>query len=658
MHRSGTSAVAGYLEQLGFAVPSETLPPHPQDNPGGYFEPRELVQLNNGLLREMGASWQSFDPIDPGCFSAANVAGFRSDARAYLQKVGVGKQSLVLKDPRLTRLMPFWAPLLKECDPDFRLVHVLRDACSVAVSLGRRALDPKLAPAAIEDPLHGTLLWLRYNLDLCCQARALGVSPWVVGYEEFVSERGVRETLLRSLGLSAITKEFVPNRPGRADAEPDLPADWIHVLKAVADAIRRLDVDALNGIDALASQPIPASNQRAPDLPPVELLAAARVRHVSAHWSKPWPYLDTPKKQTSTPGRDPGRDGILFVTADAGTRGHLYRVKNPVDALSRKGLTTHWTTLEHVSSDLSVLAGYRHLIVHRCEWGEGLAALYRAARAAGIRIVYDIDDLVFDPAVLEAGEVDFIQRLNQAERAMWRARFKKYRQALCHADLSLVPTASLQEAAEAAGTPSVIKPNGLSPETIALSRFWASRPLSGARRLGYASGTPTHQGDFAQIEDVLIDCLGQHPDWTITVIGHLDVTSLRKRLGAGRVETRPVVAHINLAFELARLDLTVAPLEMNNAFCAGKSPLKWFEAAAVDVPVIASETGAFRDAIRHGKTGLLAADETEWAVALERLMSSADERRAIASAASEDVLGRFAEDIIADALIRELDLIG
>ena len=88
-----------------------------------------------------------------------------------------------------------------------------------------------------------------------------------------------------------------------------------------------------------------------------------------------------------------------------------------------------------------------------------------------------------------------------------------------------------------------------------------------------------------------------------------------------------------LADELARFDINLAPLEPGNVFCEAKSELKFFEAALVDVPTIASPSGPFCRCIRDGETGFLADCEPEWYDRLTTLVADPGLRRRMGHAA-------------------------
>jgi glycosyltransferase involved in cell wall biosynthesis len=96
-----------------------------------------------------------------------------------------------------------------------------------------------------------------------------------------------------------------------------------------------------------------------------------------------------------------------------------------------------------------------------------------------------------------------------------------------------------------------------------------------------------------------------------------------------------------LPWELARFDINLAPLEVDNPYCEAKSELKFFEAALVIVPTIASPTHPFKSAIRDGQNGFLASTQGEW---LDRMMTLHDDlqlREKLGQAAWHDVQGPY-----------------
>ena len=59
MHRSGTSALSGTLNKLGFYLGKELIKEYP-DNIKGFFENKDIVEFNkNKLLPFYNSSWSS-----------------------------------------------------------------------------------------------------------------------------------------------------------------------------------------------------------------------------------------------------------------------------------------------------------------------------------------------------------------------------------------------------------------------------------------------------------------------------------------------------------------------------------------------------------------------------------------------------------------------
>src|SRR5690606_3788648 len=76
----------------------------------------------------------------------------------------------------------------------------------------------------------------------------------------------------------------------------------------------------------------------------------------------------------------------------------------------------------------------------------------------------------------------------------------------------------------------------------------------------------------------------------------------------------------------------------DNAFAAGKSPIKALQYAACRIPCIGSPIGATKEILRDGETGLAALDPESWQKSLLRLIDSENERRRLGDAARQNFL--------------------
>jgi hypothetical protein len=151
MHRSGTSALAGALEAMGFEVgPNEDLMPADIGNPEGYFELLSVVQANDDLLAHFGGRWDSPPEFGPNWTHDSAAVEFVKTNRAALRAL-FGSDRFLLKDPRISLLLPLWRQITND---EGCAVVIVRDPLEVAASLHRRNALPTLT---------GLALWAAYN---------------------------------------------------------------------------------------------------------------------------------------------------------------------------------------------------------------------------------------------------------------------------------------------------------------------------------------------------------------------------------------------------------------------------------------------------------------------------------------------------------------
>jgi hypothetical protein len=137
MHRSGTSALARGLQMLGVYLGNDFISPKP-DNPTGYWEDRNIYEINERLLAVFGLKWEEVALIDDARWDAPEVEPLRIEAVKYLRSQFVSHPLWGFKDPRTIRLLPFWSSVLRSLDVDESYLLVIRNPRSVANSLIRR----------------------------------------------------------------------------------------------------------------------------------------------------------------------------------------------------------------------------------------------------------------------------------------------------------------------------------------------------------------------------------------------------------------------------------------------------------------------------------------------------------------------------------------
>lgn len=326
---------------------------------------------------------------------------------------------------------------------------------------------------------------------------------------------------------------------------------------------------------------------------------------------------------------------MLIVSGCEGAT-QRYRCFNHDEQLRLSGIRSRVVSQGH--PDLQRLSlGYGFVILHRVALDTTVATVIAQARDSGGVVLFDIDDLVFEPKLTQWHHG--VTHLAPADQALYHDGVRRYRQTLLACDGAIVPTEFLAAHVRALGKPCWISRNCLDLELLRLSAAASApphRPADEPAVIGYASGTWTHDRDFEVAGPALRRVLDRHPEVVLRTVGPLQLGPEWQR-HAERIDQRAAVDWRRLPEELAAFDINLAPLEIGNPFCESKSELKWLEAAACAVPTVAAATGAFAAAIREGTTGLLARTETDWEAALEELLADPARRRAIGRAAARAV---------------------
>lgn len=302
------------------------------------------------------------------------------------------------------------------------------------------------------------------------------------------------------------------------------------------------------------------------------------------------------------------------------------------------------TTIRHFRDPrlLDDVTQHDLLIAYRVPETAQIRAALALAGDLGIPRIASIDDLIFvdDPRCLPD-----LDHLPEAERELWREGVRRYRATIERCDVLLAPTEPLVRIADGLGLRAVLHRNSVSPAELELGRRARAAAARGERAqpvLGYFSGTPSHDDDLASIARALRDVLAGEPGARLLLVGPVRLPDELASV-ADRVDRRPLVPWHELPSLVASVDVCLAPLLAEHPFAAAKGEVKYLEAAAVQVPTVATATEAFRHAIHDGENGFVATTQDEWRRALATLLASRALRERMGEAARADVERRYSE---------------
>lgn len=140
MHRSGSSALAKLFVDLGFDPGSNLMPPN-KDNPAGYWEDLDIYALNNEILGFLFLSWDQTEDLSlrrVHYFKTILHEHFAGRAEELLNIRIQRSGRIVIKDPRISILMPFWSDIFEKTGIPVKYFLIVRNPLDVAASLKNR----------------------------------------------------------------------------------------------------------------------------------------------------------------------------------------------------------------------------------------------------------------------------------------------------------------------------------------------------------------------------------------------------------------------------------------------------------------------------------------------------------------------------------------
>lgn len=302
-----------------------------------------------------------------------------------------------------------------------------------------------------------------------------------------------------------------------------------------------------------------------------------------------------------------------------------YRVENKKEQLESLGYNVQVVNLSKFQmSD----AEHAHtIIIYRAPLNAKLVDLIHLAKKYHKKVFYDIDDLVIDTKY--TNQLAYVQQLSENGKQEYNLGVKSYGGMMTLCDGVVTSTSKLQKELYQYKKHVVLNRNLANQELISLShQSMKQYPSSDEKvKIGYFSGSISHNENFELIKEALIQLLEQHDFLELHLVGHLDLPSEMENYQE-RIQMHPFVVREKLPQLISQVDINLAPL-VDSIFNEAKSEIKWLEAALVKVPTVASNIGAFKDMICDGKTGLLVND-TDWFIKLTQLILSAELREELA----------------------------
>lgn len=342
---------------------------------------------------------------------------------------------------------------------------------------------------------------------------------------------------------------------------------------------------------------------------------------------------------------------VLFITslveAECGQTVR-YRIHNIREALKGR-IDTRYEVVE--------FGGLKHdypfqwadiVVLMRLEWSDETQSVVERARKYNKPIVFDVDDIVF----LSEYTGSFCKTIRDERKETfdyYHDFFSKFEETCSACDFATTSTEYIANLMRQKGKEAFVIHNGINHRQLQIADRLRglNKRAKGIIRISYLSGSKTHDRDFEQAWNAVMQIMREYPNARLRIAGYLDIDGIPKEFES-RIERAVYMKYTRLLKYSAVNTINLAPLDTGNPFCHAKSELKYFEAAIVGVPTVASPTDTFQRVIISGANGVLASTQQEWYHAIKRLIDDQRYYDQIRSEALQHTLRNYSPKAIAD----------
>jgi glycosyltransferase involved in cell wall biosynthesis len=342
--------------------------------------------------------------------------------------------------------------------------------------------------------------------------------------------------------------------------------------------------------------------------------------------------------------RSVGAGDILFISGGVGDSAR-YRTTHVAEELEFNDFKCSVTVQDNPRL-VSYVNKFSIFIFHRVLYTKKVQLMISEIKKQKKTIIFETDDLVYDPKYLK--HMDYYKKMNNLEKKLYDNGVGGEILRDDYVKIATTTTQFLANKLKKENKKVYIVPNKLSALDVEYAKEAIEKKgtfkgtLKGTfLRLGYFSGTISHNKDFATITSALIKVMEKYENVKLLLVGPLDVENELIQKFGDRIEQLSYVPRKNHFANIVKCDINLAPLEYDNPFCEAKSELKFFEAGIVNVPTVAIDNQTYRDTIEDGVTGFVAKDTNEWIEKLSRLIEDKNLREEMGQKAYQKTLMKY-----------------
>lgn len=141
MHRTGTSALSGFLAKTGVYFSDNLLEPQKGVNDKGFFEHKGILSINEEILSFFNQKWYNIEQLPDNWLDNEILISYKEKIKDIIIREFSLCNIFGIKDPRLCLIYPIYLDVFHDMDIEPYLIITYRDKKHVTKSIIRRGDD-------------------------------------------------------------------------------------------------------------------------------------------------------------------------------------------------------------------------------------------------------------------------------------------------------------------------------------------------------------------------------------------------------------------------------------------------------------------------------------------------------------------------------------
>ena len=350
---------------------------------------------------------------------------------------------------------------------------------------------------------------------------------------------------------------------------------------------------------------------------------------------------------------------IIYVKDVFDNSTFRYRTYNVMESL--KNSEKYYVTcflISELYSIYNILDKIDLVILQRAKWSFELESFIRVLKNRKIKIIYDMDDLIYHTKYVPK-YLNSIGDYREFAIDSFFALSKRYEMIASISDGFIVTTNSLKRHI----TSDFKKPVWVLSNFLNLEQEKESKKIVQMKKntyrddkfvIGYFSGSNSHQRDLEIVESAIIELMKKYDNIYLKIVGFMNLSDrLQEWKKKGRIIFDKFVPYQELQYKIASVDVNIIPLQKHE-FNECKSELKYFEASIVDTISVATNNEVYSDIIEDGVDGYLSG-EMDWYEKLEYIYLNYDKMEKIRKIAREKCYHNYGNENMKKKVINLYD---